>query len=135
MRGSRHPIEGGFQITPMIDMTFLLLVFFMVTSKIANEEQNLQVELPVAGSAVVPDDLSRRDIIGIDGEGRFRLGERVTAEDEVAIHLKERFRDFPPLRVWIRADRQAPAGQLKQLLRLCSEAGAVDIIIGARQQE
>jgi biopolymer transport protein ExbD len=116
----------------MIDMTFLLLVFFMVTSKMSNDERRVEVELPLAATAVVPDDLSHRDIVGIDAEGRFRLGEHVAEEDEVGIHLKERFREFPPLRVWIRADRDAPAGQLKRLMRLCGEAGALDIIIGAR---
>jgi biopolymer transport protein ExbD len=40
--------EVGFNITPMIDMTFLLLIFFMVTTKITNEQVKKDIALPTA---------------------------------------------------------------------------------------
>ena len=115
----------------MIDMTFLLLIFFMVTFKMSKEEVKLDIDLPVTTTAKTPKDLSNRDIINIDGEGSYFLKNTAATKDAVAAHLKKQFKDFPPLRVYIRADRKTPAKKLKELLRLCSEAGALDIIIGS----
>ena len=134
-RRKRQHGQMTFQITPMIDMTFLLLIFFMVTFKMSKEEVKLDIDLPVTATAKVPRDLSNRDIINIDGEGAYFLGNGRASKDQVRQHLNEQFRDFPPLRVYIRADRATPARKLKEVLRLCSEAGAVDIIIGSHRAE
>lgn len=64
----------GFQLAPMIDMTFLLLIFFMVTTKISKEQIKEEIKLPVASNALIPLEASDRDIISIDGEGRYFIG-------------------------------------------------------------
>ena len=66
----RSDDEVGFQLAPMIDMTFLLLIFFMVTTKISKEQIKEEVKLPVASNAVIPDDVSNRDIISVDAQAR-----------------------------------------------------------------
>lgn len=119
-----------FQITPMIDMTFLLLIFFMVTFKMTKEERHLDIRLPETRVARTARDLSQRDIINIDAQGDYFLKNRRASPEQVAAHLRKRFKDFPPLRVYVRADRQTPSRQLKSLLRMCADAGALDIIIG-----
>ena len=45
--------ESGFEMTPMIDMVFLLLVFFMCASHLSTV-QNVDLEIPTATKAVVP---------------------------------------------------------------------------------
>ena len=134
-RRKRHIGQLTFQITPMIDMTFLLLIFFMVTFKMSKEEVKLDIQLPVTSTAKMARDLSNRDIINIDGDGEYFLKNDRATKDQVAAHLKEQFRNFPPLRVYVRADRETPAQQLKALLRMCSEAGALDIVIGSYRSE
>ena len=119
-------------MTPMIDMTFLLLIFFMLTSKFTQEERTVDIDLPMAIHAVTPDSQKDRDIINIDGEGNYYLRDRKVDREEVAYHLRQQFKNFPPLRVYIRADEMTPARQIKQLMRMCSDAGAVDIIIGTK---
>ena len=52
-RGKEEAVS--FQITPMIDMTFLLLIFFMVTSKLSKEQVKMDVNLPTASAAKIPD--------------------------------------------------------------------------------
>ncbi len=134
-RQKRSADQLTFQITPMIDMTFLLLIFFMVTFKMSKEEVKLDIDLPVTATSKIPRDLSNRDIINIDRAGDYYLKNDRATKAQVAAHLKKQFRDFPPLRVYIRADRETPARQLKELLRLCSEAGALDLIIGSYRSE
>ena len=119
----------------MIDMTFLLLIFFMVTFKMSKDEINLNINLPYTVTAKTPRDLSNRDIINIDDQGIYFLKNDAATKEQVAAHLKKQFENFPPLRVYIRADRDTPGRQIKELVRMCSEAGALDIIIGSYRSE
>jgi biopolymer transport protein ExbD len=134
-RTKKRQDSVSFQITPMIDMTFLLLIFFMVTSTLSNEQLKVDISLPTARSAQIPKDLSNRDIINIDGDGIYYIGNNPASKEDVAAHLKQRFEDFPPLKLYIRADRETPARQIKELMRLAAEAGAVDVIIGSYQKK
>jgi biopolymer transport protein ExbD len=134
-RAKKREDSISFQITPMIDMTFLLLIFFMVTSTLSNEQLKVDISLPTARSAQMPDDVSNRDIINIDGEGVYYIGNNPALKEDVAAHLKQRFEDFPPLKLYIRADRDTPAKKIKELMRMAAEAGAVDVIIGSYQKK
>ena len=117
----------------MIDMTFLLLIFFMVTSKLTDQQINVPVDLPVAVSAVAPGK-AERDIVNIDGEGNYYIGDRRATKDELMEHLKFRFKDFPPLQVYLRADKNTPAKQVREVIDMAGEAGAIDVIVGTYQK-
>jgi biopolymer transport protein ExbD len=125
--------EIGFQLAPMIDMTFLLLIFFMVTTKISKEQVNVEIKLPTAANASIPDELSNRDIISIDKDGTYYIGQNPADKKELTAHLKERFKVTPPLRLYVRADKNTPGKQIKELMRIASEAGAVNVIFGTYQ--
>ncbi|MDX2081976.1 MAG: biopolymer transporter ExbD [Terrimicrobiaceae bacterium] len=125
--------EVGFQLAPMIDMTFLLLVFFMVTTKISKEQVKVDIKLPTASNAVIPNDISDRDIISIDGQGNYFIGQRPANKKELTEHLKARFKNTPPLRLYVRADRNTPGRQIKELMKIASEAGAINVIFGTYQ--
>ena len=125
--------ENGFQLAPMVDMTFLLLIFFMVTTKISKEQVKVEIKLPTAANATIPHDLSNRDIISIDGEGVYYIGQRKADKKELTAHLKERFKVTPPLRIYVRADKNTPGKQIKEFMRIASEAGAVNVIFGTYQ--
>lgn len=121
----------SFQLAPMIDMTFLLLIFFMVTTKITKEKKKLEIHLPVASAAVSPDDLEGRDILNLDAEGRIYVGDRAVGVRELKAHLRQRLIDVPPLRIYVRADAETPAKEIKTVMRACAEAGAVEVIFGS----
>jgi biopolymer transport protein ExbD len=125
-----HHEEIGLQIAPMVDVTLLLLFFFMLTGKIAQNEKMRQIKLPVAESAVIPDDVSGRDIINIDEQGRYFAGERAVNYKELRSYLKQRLIEVPPLRLYVRADAKTPAKQIKDVMKACAEAGAVEVIFG-----
>lgn len=125
--------EVGFQLAPMIDMTFLLLVFFMVTTKISKEQVKMDIKLPIASNAVIPNDVSDRDIISIDGQGNYFAGQKPMDKKELTEYLKQRFKNYPPLRLYVRADKNTPGRQIKELMRIASEAGAVNVIFATYQ--
>lgn len=122
--------EVGFNITPMIDLTFLLLIFFMVTSKLSKEQKKMDISLPAAVSAVQPDDLSNRDIINLDGKGVLYLADRAMTDEQMKSYLEGRFRSNPPLKIYLRADRDTPGKRIREIMKLASEAGAISVIFG-----
>lgn len=134
MKITRRPDdEMGFQLAPMIDMTFLLLIFFMVTTKISKEQIKEEVKLPVASNALIPEDVSNRDIISIDAQGRYFIGQEIADKKRLAEYLKKRFENTPPLRLYIRADQKTSGKQIKEIMKMAADAGAVDVIFGSYQ--
>jgi biopolymer transport protein ExbD len=125
------PDEASFQLTPMIDMTFLLLIFFMVTTKMSKEKVKMDVTLPTASAAVMPEDLSNRDIINIDGRGAYYVGEKEVSKEDLASYLKERFKNSPPLRIYLRADKNTPTKTIREFMKMATEAGAANVIFGS----
>jgi len=125
--------EVGFQLAPMIDMTFLLLIFFMVTTKISKEQIKEEIKLPVASNSIIPPEVSNRDVISIDDRGRYFIGQTPADKKQLAEHLKQRFENTPPLRLYIRADKNTPGKKIKEVMKMAADAGAVDVIFGSYQ--
>ncbi|MES2995385.1 MAG: biopolymer transporter ExbD [Verrucomicrobiota bacterium] len=126
----RHVEDIGFQIAPMIDITWILIIFFMVTTQLVESEFDVPVNLPIATAAVVPKDMDGRVVVNIDAAGSYFLGNEMVDFAGLTAHLKRRFIDFPPLKVYLRADANTPALKTKEFYRACAEAGAIEIVIG-----
>jgi len=76
--------QAGFNITPLIDCVFLLLVFFMVTSVFKNPAR-LKMQLPMA---VNPQALDKRQIIAeLDNEGNVALNGTIASFDSFDAYL------------------------------------------------
>jgi biopolymer transport protein ExbD len=126
--------EVSFQLAPMIDMTFLLLIFFMVTTRISKEQKKVDIRLPIASNAQIPPDQNDRDTISIDAEGTFFIGNNPATAAELKAYIKQRFIDYPPLRLYVRADATTPALKIKEVMRIAAEAGALNVIFGSYQK-
>ncbi len=129
-----HHDEVGLQIAPMIDVTLLLLFFFMLAGKITKGDKLLDIKVPVAATGKVPVDEGARDVVNIDEQGRLFSGSRPVTTKELTAHLKQRFKDYPPLKLYIRADSKTPGKKIKEVMAVASEAGAIEVIFGVIQR-
>lgn len=127
----RHSEDIGFQIAPMIDITWILIIFFMVTMHLVENEFAVEVALPIASSAEIPPDLSGRVVVNIDKAGNYFIGNEAMTLVQLTAHLKQRMIQFPPLKVYLRADAGIPAAKTKEFYRACAEATAVEVIIAS----
>ena len=75
-----------------------------------------------------------RDIINIDENGQFFSGNDPMTTKQLTAHLKERFKNYPPLKLYVRADATTPAKKVKELMAIASDAGAIEVIYGVRQK-
>jgi biopolymer transport protein ExbD len=114
-------------LTPMIDMVFNLLLYFMVVSHFANEERTLKVELPT-GSMAMPLTAKPKELfVNIDQTGRYYIGARRLDERELARYLRQAAIDNPTNQtVVIRGDKRCPWDFVATAMRLCNEAGIRD---------
>jgi biopolymer transport protein ExbD len=126
--------EIGLQIAPMIDLTLLLLFFFMLAGKITKSEKLLDIKVPKAASGKIPSDEGDRDVVNIDDKGQLFSGSRPVSTKELTTRLKERFKVSPPLKLYVRADAGTPGKKIKEVMAIASEAGAVDVIFGVVQK-
>jgi biopolymer transport protein ExbD len=121
----------GLQIAPMIDVTMLLLFFFMLTGKMSQSLKLLQVDLPTAATALEQKDKSDRDVVNIDENGQLYAGDEALSDREMSDYLKMRLKEHPPLKIYVRADARTPGKRIKQVMAMAADAGAVTVIFAA----
>lgn len=126
----RHVEDIGFQIAPMIDITWILIIFFMVTTQLVESEFDVAVDLPLASAAVVPKDAAGRVVVNVDHEGNYYLGNERVDLAGLTSQLKRRMIEYPPLKVYLRADANTAALKTKEFYRACAEAGAIEVVLG-----
>ena len=120
-------------MTPMIDMVFLLLVFFMTVSTLAQADRRVALELPESASSDVPEDLSGRGTISLDAEGRIFLSAQVQSLDAMRASIKQSLAEDPELQILVRADQATPYSAVKSVLRACAEVGVYEVIYATYQ--
>ena len=127
----RRPTDDvGMQIAPMVDITWIMIIFFMVTNEIAENEYDVPINVPIASAAVIPKEMAGRVIVNLDAGGAYYLGNEAVDLAGLTGHLKRRMIEFPPLKVYLRADAATAALKTKEFYRACAEAGAVEIVLG-----
>ena len=120
-------------MTPMIDMVFLLLVFFMTVSTLAQVDRGVELALPESTQSDVPDNLSNRGTISLDVSGQAYLGAREVLISEMQAEIRSSLELNPALRLHVRADQQTPYSAVKQVLKACAEVGAYEVIYATYQ--
>ena len=65
--------DGAFELTPMIDVVFLLITFFMTVTSFASAEL-IQVAMPIAPQAKVPEEVGDRQFVSVTEDGIYFLG-------------------------------------------------------------
>lgn len=127
-------------MAPMIDMVFLLLVFFMVSSHLQSEEF-IPLDIPKASAAKIPEDRSDRIVVSVDDKGAFYLGASAVEESVLEEVLKKRNDDFiaanggeQRMKLFLRGHQNTEHGDIKKVMRMAADAGIVDIIFATHEE-
>jgi biopolymer transport protein ExbD len=115
-------------LTPLIDIVFLLLVFFMLTSHFVRE-QSLNIDLPVADSGEAVSEDGQLEVV-INTEGLFLIDEHIVEEHNLEGVLRQHLGERMEKLVRVRGDRGSPLGKAVMVLDAARKAGAdsVDIV-------
>ena len=120
--------EPEVNLTPLIDVVFLLLIFFMVSTTFEHQSR-IQIELPEATAS--PDEIEKESIeIIIDAQGRYFIGEEQVVNTELKTlksALSKVLGDREAVPVTIRADASTPHQAVITALDATSQLGLTQI--------
>jgi biopolymer transport protein ExbD len=123
------PKKDDIQIdmAPMIDMVFLLLIFFMVAS-VVTELDKVEVKIPLSEYAKVPENTKDRLMLSVDMNNQIYAGTTPMTIPELKVLVNEALNENPDLRILIRADERVKYKTNKEIMIACGEVGATDLI-------
>lgn len=115
---------GALTITPLIDVVFLLLIFFLVASRFSEEERQLDLDLPSVSEAMSVTAPINEIVINIDREGKFFIDGSFRQIEQVE-QILSRAQSNNPLSqaVVIRADKQTDWNFVATAMNLCKKVG------------
>ncbi len=123
---AQHDELPRIELTPIIDMVFLLLVFFLVASTLNQTEREMQIALPEAESAG-PISLALRElVVNVRADGSISVGGRDVSSDELRTIVRERVAGNPDQKVTIRGDQAASYQAVAHVLDICKASGVAE---------
>ncbi|MEQ8843317.1 MAG: biopolymer transporter ExbD [Phycisphaerales bacterium] len=123
--GRKHDDDTpSIEMTPIIDMVFLLLIFFLVATTYQQSERELAIALPEAEAAGPISTMLREIIINVDARGDIIVGGQTLSLDELRTLVADAVRVNPDQKVSVRGDKDLPYGVIARVLDVCKHAGA-----------
>ncbi|MGE3776784.1 MAG: ExbD/TolR family protein [Pirellulaceae bacterium] len=116
-------------LTPLIDVVFQLLIFFLVATRFANEDRELDVPLPDASEARPITAVPRELFVNIDQQGQYFVGGRMVPLEQLEGILRQAQANNPANQfVRIHADWRVPFNAVVQAINLCKKVGIRDYV-------
>jgi biopolymer transport protein ExbD len=116
-------------LTPLIDVIFNLIIFFLAAAHFARNEPVTDVDLPAATSREIETVSPRRLTITVAVGPRFSVGAEEQPRDVIEAMISTQANDKAdrPLELRIRADRNVPFGEIEPLLVAAARSGVQDV--------
>ena len=113
-----------FNVTPLIDIVFLLIIFFLVASHFVRNENATAVELPSASASTSDDELAHRLTITILSDGTYSLAGEMQSKDTILQRIAD-LRSAAEVEthepeVRIRADRSGRYKSIREIIQHCA---------------
>jgi len=122
----------GIPLTPLIDIIFILIIFFLVATTFYSEERDLQIRLPegTEGDMVTQEDGTF--VINVRQSGILVVGTAIVTMDELESRLMALGRTRNRPRVEIRGDTDTRHGTIMAVMNLCKKCGVSDYALTQR---
>ena len=123
----RTSAVGSLSITPLIDVVFLLLIFFLVSSRFSEEEREPDLNLPSVSEALPASAQPAEMVINVDEQGRYYIDGAFRQPEQVE-QILSRAKSNNPLTqtVVIRADRKSEWEPVAIAIGICKKVGIHD---------
>lgn len=133
-RKRSKPELPQFQITPMLDVMFLLLCFFITTAVFSQWEYEVDLTLPTAKTGKMPDRLPGEIIINITKAGQVTVNQQVLTPEALELRLKRLAKYYPGQPVILRADSEASVEHLMRVVDACRGADIWNFSIATQEK-
>jgi biopolymer transport protein ExbD len=134
-RSDEHAPKVEINIIPLVDVSLVLLIIFMVTATFV-KASGLRVELPHAASAQHPPQTPREITIEVAADGVFSCLGAPVSDVQLQRILADKAQEYgQETRVTIRGDRRAALGRVVQAMSAAQEAGLLHLVVATEQPQ
>jgi biopolymer transport protein ExbD len=123
--------NAGIDMGPLIDMVFILLIFFIITTNFSRQT-GIEVNKPKAQTAVSQG--QKTILVGISREGTIHLYGRQVSLDHLGVLVSEEVAKRPDVSVVIIADQDAVISRAVQVMDQCALSGAPKVSLAAEKE-
>lgn len=129
--GEHVPEKKGFDLTPMIDVVFLLLIFFLLTSIFS--KPSLPLDLPQAETATLEREPAHS--VTVKADGSLFLDGREVTHALLFTELSASYDRGGRREISLHSDRGVPFGKVVEVMDIAKKAGAEDISVVAEKKK
>lgn len=129
-RSSETPALGLIDITPMVDIMFTLIIFFLATTTFEREELDVKVKLPEAAREATLGEAPKALVINVREDGSYHMSNRQMTLAEVQQAIVEARAEQLSTKVLVRGDRHALHGHVAAAVLAAKRAGVTEANIG-----
>ena len=115
----REGPSAHIDMNSLIDLTFLLLVVFIVT--LPTLEQSIHVMLPVGKTGKAQDDKKKTLSITVDPLGKIFVGDKPTTREDLKAQLASKVAEDPELSVLVRGDVRVGYGDVYEIVKIAKD--------------
>ena len=124
--------QPSLNLTPMIDVVFLLIIFFMVGTKFTELERKIALQVPQISDVTALAPVPEKRMINVYRDSRIALDGQFVTLDELVGQLSAARRQYDGLGVIVRGDADGAFQNVASVLGACREAGISDMGISVR---
>ncbi len=124
--------QPSLNLTPMIDVVFLLIIFFMVGTKFTEMERKISLQVPQVRDAAALTAAPERRVINVSREGGVTLDQIPVTLEELRLRLVDARAQYAELGVLVRGDGEGRYQTVAEVLNACSQAGIRNLGIAVR---
>ena len=115
--------DGGPNMTPLLDMMFILIIFFLATSRFQADERDEAIRLVKSKSAMAIPTVSDHLVINVHKDGKKVVEGKERTLEQLEAFLRGWRENHPDAEVTVRTDREAYAYHLQEVTEICHRLG------------
>ncbi len=116
-------------LTPMIDVLFLLIIFFVVGTKFIEAERQIELKLPQVAPNQALSAAPEKKVVNVYRDGQITLDSQAVSLEELKTKLSAAHGQYRALGVLVRGDGATAFERVANVLSVCKQAGISDLAI------
>jgi len=132
---NREPESAVFPLAPMIDVVFLLLIFFIATMQFSQSERELNVSVPVAEEGADARQTVGEIIVNVKENGEVTVDNTLMTQEQLFAKLTRIAAVHKNQAIRIRGDGKVEYQKIVQVIDVCQKAGIPNISFATQVQK